>query len=191
MLHNKLPQNSVSWYNRYYFYLMCLLGWVVFLVSAKCQLCSTCLSSSPRTNGLPWECLSHDDGRRQEQTGPVMKHLHASSGVTFANIPLAKPSHMAVQSQSKRALQSHMRWLSGEVKNRYHFFKLSKETAVKMMIRTSLGLISWHLGNGKWHELFVRYSTLFYSSLSGFYLEERCPVKRIQLFKEMEEERRL
>lgn len=41
---------------------------------------------------------------KQEQTGPIMKHLHASTCVTFANTALAESSHMVVQSQSGRAL---------------------------------------------------------------------------------------
>lgn len=162
---------------------------MVFLVLAKCQPCSTCLSSSPRTNGVAWEWPSRDNGRRQVRTGPVMKHAHASGRVTCATILVAKSSHVAVRSQSKRPLQSHTRWISGEAKNRYHCYKPSKETAAKMMIRAGLGLVSWHLGNGKWHELFVRYSTLFYLSLSGFYLEEGCPVKKIQSSEEMKDGR--
>ncbi|XP_013969902.1 60S ribosomal protein L31-like [Canis lupus familiaris] len=40
--------------------------------------------------------------------GPTTKHLPASTSAPFAHISLAKPSHMTVQSQSGRDLQSHM-----------------------------------------------------------------------------------
>lgn len=145
----------------------------------------------PRTNGLAWEYPPRGNGRRQEQTGLTMKHVHASSCIMFINIPLAKSSHMVTQSQSGRALQSHLTWISGEVKNRCHFHKLPKKTALKMTTKAGLSLISWHLGNRTKWDLFVQCTILFHFSLSGFYLEGGCQVRKIQLPKEKKEERRL
>lgn len=53
---------------------------------------------------------------------PIMTHFPASTCVTFAHISLAESSHMAVQRESERAVQSHMTQFSQDVKNQYHVY---------------------------------------------------------------------
>ena len=56
---------------------------------------------------------------------------------SVSNILLAKSSHMAIQSESGRAVRSHMTQFSREVKNQYHFYALGN--LLEVGNRASLG----------------------------------------------------
>lgn len=89
----------------------------------------------------------------------------------------------------------------GEVKNQCHFYKLPKETAMKMMIKAVLGLISWYLDKRKQQDLFIQCSYIFLLFHKWFLFRRRmeieascglgCQLRKIQIPKEMKEEEKI
>lgn len=175
MLHNKLPPDSVSWQNSYvsswvysagrFFWswleVSCGLGDSVLLHS------SLILPVGPVGEARTVFLMAVAEGKsRQDQSWSICMPLLVSHLLT-----LHWPNQVTWLSRVRVGGLYKGTWRGSWAG--YHFYKLPKETAMKMKTKAVLGLISWYLGNRK-QNLFVQCSYCFFFlnfSLNGFYLE--------------------